>query len=45
MERPSGVTILAVLAFIGAGLLVLAALGFLLIGGVMLSRMAPCLWA
>ncbi|MGD0955837.1 MAG: hypothetical protein ABR953_03300 [Candidatus Acidiferrales bacterium] len=40
MERPTGVTILAVLAFIGAGLLVLAALGFLLMGGVMLSRMA-----
>jgi uncharacterized membrane protein (DUF2068 family) len=40
MERPTGVTILAILAFVGAGLLVLAALGFLLVGGVMLSRMA-----
>jgi uncharacterized membrane protein (DUF2068 family) len=40
MERPAGVTILAVLAFIGAGLSVLAALGFLMMGGVMLSRMS-----
>jgi hypothetical protein len=40
MERPTGVTILAVLAFIGAGFLVLAALGFLMMGGVMLSRMS-----
>jgi hypothetical protein len=39
MERPTGVTILAVLAFIGAGLLVFAALAALLMGGVMLSRM------
>jgi hypothetical protein len=39
MERPTGVTILAVLAFIGAGLLVFAALGAMLMGGVMLSRM------
>ena len=40
MERPTGVTILAVLAFIGAGLLVFAALGLLMMGGVILSRMA-----
>jgi hypothetical protein len=39
MERPTGVTILAVLAFIGAGLLVLAALGVLL-GGAMVANMA-----
>ncbi|MGA3295017.1 MAG: DUF2127 domain-containing protein [Candidatus Acidiferrales bacterium] len=40
MERPTGVTILAVLGFIGAGLLVLLALGCLLMGGVILARMA-----
>jgi uncharacterized membrane protein (DUF2068 family) len=39
MERPTGVTILAVLAFIGAGLLVLLAL-LSLLGGAMLSSMA-----
>jgi hypothetical protein len=39
MERPTGVTIFAVLAFIGAGLLVLAALGVLL-GGAMVANMA-----
>ena len=39
MERPAGVTILGVLAFIGAGLSVLAALGMLL-GGAMLANMA-----
>jgi hypothetical protein len=39
MERPAGVTILAVLAFVGAGLLVFAALGALMMGSVILSRM------
>jgi hypothetical protein len=39
MERPTGVTILAVLAFIGTGCLVLAALGVLL-GGAMIANMA-----
>jgi hypothetical protein len=39
MERPTGVTILAVLALIGAGLLVLSALGVLL-GGAMIANMA-----
>jgi hypothetical protein len=39
MQRPDGVTILAVLAFIGAGLLVLAAMGMLL-GGAMVANMA-----
>jgi len=39
MERPTGVTILSVLAFIGAGFCVLGALGLLLLGGVMASRM------
>ena len=39
MERPTGVTILAVLAFVGTGLLLLAALGVLL-GGAMVANMA-----
>jgi hypothetical protein len=39
MERPDGVTVLGVLAFIGAGLSVLAALGMLL-GGAMIANMA-----
>jgi|HubBroStandDraft_1064217.scaffolds.fasta_scaffold70738_2 hypothetical protein len=39
MQRPAGVTILGVLAFIGAGLLVLAALGMFL-GGAILANMA-----
>ncbi len=39
MERPSGVTILAVLAFIGAGMLVLAAL-LVFLGGAMVANMA-----
>jgi hypothetical protein len=39
MERPTGVTILAVLGFIATGLLVLAALGVLL-GGAMVANMA-----
>ena len=39
MQRPTGVTILAVLAFIGAGLLVLGALATVL-GGVLISNMA-----
>jgi len=39
MERPTGVTILAVLGFIAAGMLVLAALGVLL-GGAMVADMA-----
>ncbi len=39
MERPTGVTILAILGFIGAGLLVLAALGMFL-GGAILANMA-----
>ncbi len=39
MERPTGVTVLAVLAFVGTGLLVLAALGVLL-GGAMIANMA-----
>jgi hypothetical protein len=39
MERPTGVTILAVLGFICAGLLVLAALGVLL-GGAMVANMS-----
>ena len=39
MERPTGVTILAVLGFIGAGMLVLAALGMFL-GGAILANMA-----
>jgi uncharacterized membrane protein (DUF2068 family) len=39
MRRPSGVTFLAVLAFIGAGLLVLGALAMFM-GGAILSNMA-----
>lgn len=39
MERPTGVTILAVLAFVATGLLILAALGVLL-GGAMVGSMA-----
>jgi len=39
MERPTGVTILAVLALIGAGLSVLAAL-LVLLGGAMVANMA-----
>ncbi|MGA8765901.1 MAG: hypothetical protein WB559_02685 [Candidatus Acidiferrales bacterium] len=39
MERPTGVTILAVLAFIGTGLLTLAALAVLL-GGAIVANMA-----
>jgi hypothetical protein len=39
MQRPKGVTILAVLAFIGAGFLVLAALGFMF-GAAFMSRFA-----
>jgi uncharacterized membrane protein (DUF2068 family) len=38
MQRPTGVTILAVLAFIGAGLLVVGAL-FGLMGGMLVSAM------
>jgi hypothetical protein len=39
MQRPTGITILAVLAFIGAGLLALAGLA-LFAGGAMMSHMA-----
>jgi hypothetical protein len=39
MQRPTGVTILAVLAFVGAGLLVLAALAMFL-GGAIVSNMS-----
>jgi uncharacterized membrane protein (DUF2068 family) len=39
MQRPTGVTILAILAFIGAGMLVLAALA-MFAGGAILSRFA-----
>jgi hypothetical protein len=39
MERPTGVTILAVLAFVATGLLVLAGLG-VLVGGAMIGSMA-----
>ena len=39
MQRPTGVTILAVLAFIGAGLLVVGAL-FGLLGGMLVSTMS-----
>jgi hypothetical protein len=39
MERPAGVTILGVLAFLGAGLLLLAALGMFL-GGAVIANMA-----
>jgi hypothetical protein len=39
MERPDGVTVLGVLAYIGAGLSVLAALGMLL-GGAIIANMA-----
>ncbi len=39
MQRPTGVTILAVLAFIGAGLLVVGAL-FSLLGGMLVSTMS-----
>jgi hypothetical protein len=39
MQRPDGVTILAVLAFIGAGLCAVAAL-MMLLGGAMLANMA-----
>jgi hypothetical protein len=39
MERPTGVTILALLAFVGTGLSVLGALGVLL-GGAMVANMA-----
>jgi hypothetical protein len=38
MERPAGVTILAVLAFVGTGLSVLAAVG-MLVGGAMVANM------
>ena len=39
MERPTGVTVLAILAFVAAGFLVLS--GFLLfVGGAMMSRLA-----
>ncbi len=44
MERPTGVTIISVLAFIGAGFLVLVALGALL-GGAMISSMMNYPWA
>lgn len=39
MERPTGVTLISVLAFIGAGILVLAGLGTFL-GGAIVSTMA-----
>jgi uncharacterized membrane protein (DUF2068 family) len=39
MQRPTGVTILAILAFIGAGMLVMAAL-VLFAGGALVSRFA-----
>jgi hypothetical protein len=39
MDRPTGVTVISVLAFIGAGILVLAGLGMFL-GGAVLSSMA-----
>ena len=39
MERPTGVTIISILGFVGAGLLVFAALGMFL-AGAMLSNMA-----
>jgi len=39
MQRPDGVTILAVLAFIGAGLCTVAAL-LMLVGGAMVANMA-----
>lgn len=39
MQRPTGVTILAVLAFIGAGLLALLALSLLFVGGALMARM------
>jgi len=39
MQRPDGVTILAVLAFIGAGLCAVAAL-LMLVGGAMVANMA-----
>jgi hypothetical protein len=38
MQRPTGVTVLAVLAFVGGGLLVLAAL-VMFVGGAMVSTM------
>jgi hypothetical protein len=40
MERPTGVTILAVLYFIGAAILAICALFFFVLGGSMLSGMA-----
>ena len=40
MERPTGVTVIAVLDFIGAGFCLLAACGFVLFGGMMAARMA-----
>jgi hypothetical protein len=39
MQRPDGVTVLGILAFIGAGLSVLAAMG-MLVGGAMIANMA-----
>lgn len=42
MERPTGVTILAVLSFIGAGLTVILALGAMA-GGALLTAMMPSL--
>ena len=39
MQRPTGVTVISVLGFIGAGLLFLASLGMFL-GGALLSSMA-----
>jgi len=39
MQRPTGVTILAVLAFIGAALQAFAGLALLLVGGALMARM------
>ena len=37
MQRPTGVTILAILCFLGAALLVIASLAFFMMGGALLS--------
>jgi hypothetical protein len=41
MQRPTGVTILAVLAFVGAAFQALFALGLLVLGGVWMAHMGP----
>jgi hypothetical protein len=40
MERPTGVTVIAVLDFIGAGLVALVAIGLIALGGVLTTAMS-----